>query len=69
MFFSIVCASAGLKQSANGEEGEEDFEDRATWVVLMGRFDVASDDMRTGYFIKSDLCVDEGIREKGKEGI
>jgi len=66
---AIVRASAGLKECANGEEGEKDFEDCATWVVLMGGLDVASDDMRTGYFKKSELCLDEGIREKSKEGI
>ena len=69
MLFSIVRASAGLKECANGEEGEEDFEDCATWVVLMGGLDVASDDKRTGYFIKSELYLDECIREKSKKGI
>ena len=69
MLFAIVGASARLEQCANGEEGEEDFEECATRVILMGGFDVASDDMGPGYFIKSRLCLDEGIREKGKEVI
>ena len=69
VLFAIVCASARLEQCANGEEGEKDFEECATRVVLMGRFDVASDDKGPGYFIECYLYLDEGIREKGKEGV
>ena len=43
-FFGVVCADTRLKKVANGEEGQEDFEDSTTRVVLMGRLDVASDD-------------------------
>ena len=41
MIFAIVCASAGLKEGANGEKGEKDFEDGSTGIVLVGGFDVA----------------------------
>jgi hypothetical protein len=34
-----------LKKGANCEEGEEDFEDGATWIVLVGRFHIAGDYM------------------------
>jgi hypothetical protein len=67
MLFAIVRASAGLKEGANGEEGEEDFKDGATGVVLVGGLDIAGDDMGTGYFKKCELCLDESIREKGEE--
>ena len=67
MFFAIICTSSGLELGTNGEEGQEDFEDGATWVVLVGGFDVAGDDMGTGYFEKDELCLDDSIREKGEE--
>ena len=56
-----------MKEGANGEEGEEDFKDGATGVVLVGGLDVAGDDMGTGYFEKGELCLDESIREKGEQ--
>jgi len=36
VLFTIVCASTRLQKGANGKEGKEDFEDGATWVVLVG---------------------------------
>jgi len=53
VLFTVVCAGTGLKKVANGEEGQEDFEDCATGVVLVGRLDIASDNMRFRYFIKN----------------
>ena len=57
MLFAGICAGTGLEKGANGEEGQEDFEDCTTWVVLVGRLDIASDDMRSRYFIKNGLCL------------
>jgi len=56
-----------LKEGANGEKGEEDFEDGSTGIVLVGGFDIAGYDMGTWYVKKGELCLDEGIREKGEE--
>lgn len=67
VFFAIICASTRLQKGADGEEGKEDFEDGATGIVLVGRFHIAGDDMRTGYFIERKLCLDESVGEKGKE--
>ena len=47
VFFAVVCACTGLKKGANGEESQEDFEYCATGIVLVGRIDIASDDMMT----------------------
>jgi len=57
VLFTVVCASTGLKKGANGKEGQEDFEDCATGIVLVGRLDIASDDMGSRYFIKRTLPV------------
>jgi hypothetical protein len=67
MFFTVVCAGARLKKSANGEESKENFQDGATGIVLMRRFDVASDDMRSRNFEECYLCLYRNIRQKGKE--
>lgn len=49
------------------EEGQEDFEDRATRVILVGRLDVASDDMGSRYLIKKrSLSVGERRRNAKK---
>ena len=45
VFFAVVCASTGLKNDANGEEGQKYFENCATGVVLVGKLDIASDNM------------------------
>jgi hypothetical protein len=58
-----------LKEGADGEESEEDFEDGAAGIVLVRRFDIACDDMGTGYLEEGGLCLYEGIREKGEEGL
>jgi len=47
MFFGTVCTSTRLKKGTNGKESKEDFEEGATWIVLMGRFYIAGNDMRT----------------------
>ena len=41
VFFGVICAGTRLKKGANGEEGQEDLEDCAAMVVLVGRLDVA----------------------------
>ena len=69
VFFGVVCAGTRLKKGTNGEEGQEYFEDCATRVVLVGRLDVASDDMGSGYLIKNRLCLYESVGEKCEEGI
>ena len=48
-----------LKKSANGEEGQEDFEDCATRGVLVGGLVVESDDMLPSYPVKNGLCLYE----------
>jgi hypothetical protein len=45
MLFASVCASTRLQKNANGEKGQEDFEDGATGIVLVGRFYIAGDYM------------------------
>ena len=49
MFFAVVCASTGLKKGANGKEGQKYFENYETGIVLVGRLDVASDNMGSRY--------------------
>lgn len=57
----------GIEEGCNGEEGQEDFEDRATRVILAGRLDVASDDMGSRYLIKKrSLSVGERRRNAKK---
>ncbi len=56
VLFTVVCAR-GLKKGANGKEGQQDFEDCATGIVLVGRLDIASDDIGSRYFIKRTLPV------------
>ena len=46
-----------IEEECNGEEGQEDFEDRATRVILVGRLDVASDDKGSRYLIKNGVCL------------
>jgi len=62
VLFAVVCAGTGLKKGANGEKGQEDFEYSATGIVLVGRLDVASNDMGPRYFIKYELCLYKSIR-------
>ncbi len=45
VLFAVVCTGTGLKKGANDEEGQEVFEDYVTGVVLVGRLDIASNDM------------------------
>jgi hypothetical protein len=59
--------SLRLQEGANGEEGKENFKDSATGIVLVKGFHIAGDDMRTRYFIKHKLCLNERVREEGKE--
>jgi len=49
--FTVVCEGTGLKKGANGEMCQQDFEDSVTRVVLVGRLDIASNDMGPRYFI------------------
>ena len=69
MFLSVICAGAGLKKGANGKKCQENFEDRAAWVVLVGRFYVACDYIRAWYLIENIFCLYESVREKCEEGI
>ena len=62
VFFAVVCACTRLKKSANSEKSKKNFEDGATRIVLMRRFDITSYDMRSGYFKKCRLCLYESIR-------
>ena len=58
VFLSVVCAGAGLKKGANGEEGVPiEFRGPCVRVVLVGRFHVAHDDIRTWYLIKKKHSV------------
>ena len=66
MFFAVVCTNTGLK-SANGEEDQEYFENYVTGVVLVGRLDIASNNMGTRYFIKDELCLYKSVGKKGEE--
>ena len=66
-FATIIGASTRLQKDANGEEGEENFEDGAAGVVLMGIFNISGDDMRARDSIERKLCLDESVGEEGKE--
>ena len=61
VLFTGVRAGAGLKKCRNGEEGQEYFENFATKIILVGRLDVASDNMGSRYFIKSGICMYKSV--------
>jgi hypothetical protein len=69
VLLAIVCASTRLQKGTNGEEGQKDFEDSTTGVILVGRLDIAGNYMGARYFKGSELCLDECVGEKGKEGL
>ena len=58
VFLSVVCAGAGLKMGANGEE------------CLVRRLYVAGDGIGTWYHIKDRLCLYEsvGLGQRRKSG-
>jgi hypothetical protein len=56
VLFAVICAGAGLKKGPNGEECQENFEDSATRVVLVGRLYVASYNIGTWYLVEDGLC-------------
>ena len=67
--FSLLSAGYRADEGCDSEEGQEYFEYCATGIVLVGRLDITSDNMRSGYFMKKEtLLVQEDRKEKQTVG-
>ena len=67
VLFTVVCTGTGLKD-ANGEVGQQDFEDSVTRVILVGRLDLASNDTGPKYFIKKQPLQEHRIEMQREAG-